>query len=79
MVRVDIQHLELLTGRLYRTLDRENRLARGRLTIDQADLVKGKSALEKTDDVAAASAQFVQSDTLTLVTGPRSMLSQGSG
>ncbi len=79
LVRVNIEYFEFLTGCFYCTLNRENGLARRRLAINETDLIGGETSFEKRIDTAATAAQFVQSDSLSLVSDPRTSLEHGSG
>ncbi len=79
LVRVNIEYFELLTGCFYCTLDSENGLARRCLAINETELIEGEASFEERIDAAATAAQFVQSDSLALVSDPRTSFEHGSG
>ncbi len=79
LVRVNIEYFEFLTGSFYCTLDSENGLARRRLAINQTDLIEGETSFEKRIDATATAAQFVQPDSLALVSDSRTSFEHGSG
>ncbi len=79
LVRVNIEYFESLMGCFYCTLDRENGLARRCLAINETDLIEGEASFEKRIDATATAAQLVQSNSIALVSDPRTSLEHASG